>query len=75
MKKAECFTYVKRILREKELENRNNLRQHREIPEKLHEKYGECYARQDRCPNNDTTEHCDHKQKWVQTCCDVEIRQ
>lgn len=70
MKKAECWTYVKRMLREKELkdlQDTKNLKQFRKIPERFEEKFGLCYAKQVRCPNKVTVEECDKKQKWVKT--------
>lgn len=65
MKKAECLTYVKRLLREEELLESQNLQSQRTIVDNLEQDYGNCYSRNKTCPNNGAAVVCDLNDKWV----------
>lgn len=62
-RKAECLTYVKNILSDKELQENPGLHTQGGIPRRLNEKYGNCYDRSMICPNNGTADECDPNER------------
>lgn len=61
--KAECLTFVWRLLREKELRDSPNLQDYKSIPQNLETKYGSCFSNEEICPYNGTDITCNANEK------------